>query len=195
MGQMFDKICDQMNIWRRHNPRAFWDQVDRSDPQTTGFGTVKRTTERSSWYSSDDLRNKIKPPSSRQYIPGDLLTIRPLNWVQIMDKDDVDDKWADTAAPSGGCSRPGDGNDNVDGESEGDMQRGETGTWKMNGTNDWNGKGKATLSGEVKGKGQGKGNGKWKGTIKHTPGGDDISRAVALQLRKEMPEVDMDTGG
>jgi len=35
MGQMFDKTRDQMNNWRWDNPRAFGDQVDRSNPQTT----------------------------------------------------------------------------------------------------------------------------------------------------------------
>ena len=44
-------------------------------------------------------------------------------------------------------------------------------------------------------KGKGKGNSKGKGIVKHTPGGDDISRAVALQLQKEMYEADSDTEG
>ena len=33
-GQMFDKTHDQMNNWRWDNPRAFGDQVDRSNPPT-----------------------------------------------------------------------------------------------------------------------------------------------------------------
>jgi len=43
MGQMFDKTRDQMNNWRWDNPRAFGDQVNRSNPQATSSGKVKRT--------------------------------------------------------------------------------------------------------------------------------------------------------
>ena len=185
MGQMFDKTRDQMNNWRWDNPRAFGDQVDRSNPQTTSSGKVKRTGERFSWYGSDDLRAKIEPPSCRQYKPGDFLAVRPLNWDEIIDEDDDDDNWADPGAPSGGRSRPGDGNDNDDGESEEDTQGGEKGT----------GKGKGTKDGKGKGKGKGKGNGNGKGIVKRTPGGDDISRAVALQLQKERYEADSGTEG
>jgi hypothetical protein len=150
MGQMFDKTRDQMNNWRWDNPRAFGDQVDRSNPQTTSSGKVKRTGERFSWYGSDDLRAKIEPPSCRQYKPGDFLAVRPLNWDEIIDEDDDDENWADPGAPSGGRSRPGDDNDNDDGEGEEDTQGGEKGT----------GKGKGTKDGKGKGKGKGKGNGK-----------------------------------
>jgi len=59
MGQMFDKTRDYMNNWRWDNPNAFRDQVDRSNPQTTSSGKVKRTGERFSWYGSDDPRTKI----------------------------------------------------------------------------------------------------------------------------------------
>jgi len=162
---MFDKTRDQMNNWRWYNPRAFGDQVDRSDPQTTSSGKVIRTGERFSWYCSDVLRAKIAPPSCRQYKPGDLLAVRPLNWDEIIDKDDDDDNWADPGAPSGGRSRPGDGNDNHDGESEEDMQGGENGTGKGKGTKDGKGKGKATEDGKGKGKGNGKGNSKGKGIV------------------------------
>ena len=44
-------------------------------------------------------------------------------------------------------------------------------------------------------KGKGNGNGKGRGIVKQTPGGDDISRAVAVQLQKEMYEADSDTEG
>jgi len=44
--------------------------------------------------------------------------------------------------------------------------------------------------GKGKGKGKGKGNGKWENIVEQTPGGDDISRAIALQLQKEMYEAD-----
>jgi len=118
MGQMFHKTRDQMNNWRLDNPHAFGDQVDRSNPQTTRSGKVKRTGERFSWYGSDDLRLKIEPPSCWQYKPGDILAIRPLNWDEIIDEDDDDDNWADPGAPSGGRSHPSDSNDNDDSEGE-----------------------------------------------------------------------------
>jgi len=185
MGQIFDKACKQINNWRWDNPRAFGDQVDRSNPQTTSLGKVKRTGERFSWYGSDDLRAKIEPPSCWQYKPGDILAIRPLNWDEIIDENDDDEKWADPAAPSSERSRPGDGNDNVNGEGEEDTQSGEKGT----------GKGKGTKDGKGKGKGKGKGNGKGKAIVKQTPGGDDISRAIALLLQKKRYEADSDTEG
>jgi len=99
----------------------------------------------------------------------------------------------DPGAPSGGRSRPSDGNDNDDSEGGEDTQGGEKGTGKGKGTNDGKGKGKGKATEE--GKGKGKGNGKGKGIVKHTPGGDDIPRAVAVQLQKEMYEADSDTEG
>jgi len=185
MGRMFDKICNQTNYWRWDNPHAFGDQVDRSNPQTTSSGMVKRTGERFSWYGSDDLRGKIEPPSCRHYKPGDFLAVRPLNWDEIIDENDDDENWADPGVPSGGRSRPGDGNDNDNGEGEEDTQGGEKGT----------GKGKGTKDRKGRGKGKGKGNGKGKGIVKQTPGGDDISHAVALQLQKERYKADSDTEG
>jgi hypothetical protein len=185
IGQMFDTTCDQMNNCRWDNPRAFGDQVNRSNLQTTSSGKVKRTSERFSSYGRDDLRAKIEPRSHRQYKPGDFLAVGPLNWDEIIYEDDDDDNWADPGAPSGGTSRPGDGNDNDDGKSEEDTQGAEKGT----------GKGKGTMDGKGKGKGKGKGNGKGKGIVKRTPGGDDISRAVALQLQKQMSEADLDKEG
>jgi hypothetical protein len=46
------------------------------------------------------------------------------------------------------------------------------------------------MDGMGKGKGKEKGNGKGKGIVIQTTGGDDISRAVALQLQKERYEAD-----
>jgi len=195
MGQMVDKACDQMNNRRWDNPRAFGDQVDRSNPQTTSLRKVKRTVEHFSWYGSDDLMAKIEPPSCRQYKRGDILAVRPLNWDEIINEDDDDDNCADPGAPSGGQSRPGDGNDNDDGESEEDSQGGEKGTGKGKGTKDGKGKRKATEDGKGKGKRKGKGNGKGKGIVKHTPGWDDISRAIAVQLQNELSEADLDMEG
>ena len=40
IGEMSDKISDQMNDWRWDNPRTFGDQVNRSDPHTTSTGKV-----------------------------------------------------------------------------------------------------------------------------------------------------------
>jgi len=191
MGQMFDKTRDQMNNWRWDNPHAIRDHVDRSNLQTASSVKVKRTNERFSWYCSDDLRAKIDRPSCRQYKPGAFLAVRLLNWDEIIDEDDDDENWADPGAPSGGWSRPGYGNHNDNSEGEEDMQGGEKMTGK--GT----GKGKGTKDGKGKGKGKrkGKGNGNGKGIVEQTPGGDDISRAVALQLQKERYEADSDTEG
>jgi len=69
------------------------------------------------------------------------------------------------------------------------------GLGKGKGTKHWKGKGKATDDGNGKEKGKGKGNSKEKGIVKQTAGGDDISRAVALQLQKEMSEAYFDTEG
>jgi len=179
MGQMFDKTCDQITIWRWDNPLPFGDQVDRSNRQTTSSGKVKRTGERFSWYGSDDLKAKIEPPSCRQYKPGNLLAVRPLNWDEILDENDDNETWANPGAPSGGRSRPGDGNDNDDGEGEEDTQGGETRTGKRKGAMDGKGKQKATEESkgkgkameEGKGKGKGNGNGKGKGIVKPTLGG------------------------
>jgi len=156
MGQMFEKTRDQMNNWRWDNPHAFGDQVNRSNPQTTSLGKVKLTGERFSWYGSDDPRAKIEPPSCRRYKPSSFLAVRPLNWDEIIDKDDDDENWADPGAPSSGRSRPGDDNETDNGEVEEDTEGGEKGT----------GKGKGTKDGKGKGKGKGKGNGKGKGIVK-----------------------------
>jgi hypothetical protein len=49
--------------------------------------------------------------------------------------------------------------------------------------------------GKGEGKGKGKGHGKGKGIVKRTPGGDDISSAVALQLQKQMSDAVLDKEG
>jgi hypothetical protein len=175
---MFNQTRHQINNWRWDNPRAFRDQVDHSIPQTTSFGKIKHTGEHFSWYGSVDLRSQIKPPSCWQYKTGDFMAVRPLNCDGLIDKDDDDDNWEDPEAPSGGRSCPVNGNENDNGESAEDMLGAEMGTRKGKGTNDRKGNGKG------KGKGKGKGNGKGKGIVKHTPGGDDLSCAVAVQLLK-----------
>jgi len=182
-----------MNNGRWNNPGACGDQVDRSNPPTTRSGKVKRTDERCSWYGSKHLRAKIEPRSCRQYKPGDLLAVRPQNWNEKINKDNDDDNWANPGAPSGGRSRPNDGNDNDDSEGEEDMQGGEKGTRIGKGTKHWKGKGKGKATEE--GKGNGKGNSKGNGIVKQTGGGDDMSRAVAWQLQKARYEADSDTEG
>jgi len=57
------------------------------------------------------------------------------------------------------------------------------------------GKGKGKATEEGKGQGTGKGNSKGKCIVEQTPAGDDISRAAALQLQKEMYRADLDTEG
>jgi hypothetical protein len=49
MGKMFNKTRHQMNNWRWNNPRAFRDQLDLSNLQTTISGKVKCTGKRFSW--------------------------------------------------------------------------------------------------------------------------------------------------
>jgi len=68
------------------------------------------------------------------------------------------------------------------------MQGGEKGSGKGKSSNDGKGKGKGKATEE--GKGKGKRNVKRKDIPKKTPGVDDISCAVALQLQKEMVEAD-----
>jgi len=192
---MFDKTRDQMNNCRWDNPRAFGDQVNRSNPQTASSGKVKCTGERFSWYGSDDLRAKIELPSCWKYKPGNFLAVGSLNWDEIISEDGNDENWADPGAPSSGRSCPRDGNDNDNDDGEKDRQGGEKGTGKGKGTKDGTGKEKATEDGKGKGTGKGKGNSKGKGIVEQTPGGDDISRAVALHLQMEMSEADLDTEG
>jgi len=134
-----------------------------------------------------------------KFKPGDILGIRPLNWDDIINEDDDNKTWAAPGVPSGGRAYSGNGNDNHDSECEDEKHGGEKGTGTGKGTNDVkgqemgksNGKGKAT----EKGKGKGKGNSKGKGIVKQTPGGDDISCAVALQLQKQIYEAESDTEG
>ena len=182
-----------MNNWRLDNPRAFRDQVDCSYSQITSLGKVKRTGECFSWYGCNDLRAKIEPTSWRPYKPGDFLAVRPLNWDEIMNEDDDNDRWADPGAPSSGRSRTSHGNDNEDSAGEEDTQGSEKRTGKGKGTMD--GKGRAKGNANEEGKGKGKGNGKGKGIVTQTPVGDDISLAVGVQLQNEMYKADSDTEG
>jgi hypothetical protein len=130
MGQLIDKTRDQMNNWRWDDPRAFGDQVDRSNAQTSSTGMVQRTGEHFSWFVSDDIRAKIERSSGRQYKAGDFLAVKPVNWDEIIDENDEDDNWADPEAPSGGRSLSCNAIDNDDGESEEDTQGGAKGTGK-----------------------------------------------------------------
>jgi hypothetical protein len=174
--QMFDTTSDQMNNWRLDNPHAVGDQVDRSNPQTSSSGKVTCTSERFSWYGSDDLRAKIEPPSCRQYNPGDFLAVRPLIWDEIIDEDDEYENWVDPGAPSCGRSYVGDDNDYDEGEGEEDTQSDEKGTGKRKGTKD----------GKRKGKGKGKGNGNGKGIVKlYHADSDPVGKLEKLYLAPE----------
>jgi hypothetical protein len=82
-------------------------------------------------------------------------------------------------------SCPGDGNENDNGECEEDTQGGEKETGQGNGPKDR----------KVKEKGKEKGNSQGKGIVKQTPGGDDISRAVVLQLQNERYQAESDREG
>ena len=93
-------------------------------------GKVKRTSERFSWYGSDDPMAMNEQPSCWQYKPGIIQAVRPLNWHEKIDEDDDNDNWVHPGALSGGRSRPGYGNDNDDCEREEDAQGGEKGTGK-----------------------------------------------------------------
>jgi hypothetical protein len=109
-----------------------------------------------------------------------------LNWDKIIDNDDDDDKWVDPGSPS----RPSEGNDSDACESEEEKQGGEKETGQANGTQDGtrNGKWKAAQVGKRKEKR----NGKQKGIVTQTLGRDDVSRVVAVRLRKELYEADSD---
>jgi len=195
MGQMFDKMCDQMNNWRWDNPCDFGNQVGRSNQQTTSLRKAKRTGERFSWYGRDDRRAKIEPPSCRQCKPGDFLAVGPLHWDGIIDEDGDDENALDPGVLSGGNSHAGDDNDNDHGEGEEDTQGGEKVAGKGMGTKNGKANEKVTEDGKGKGKGKGKGNVKGKDIVKQTPAGDEISHAVALLLQEEMSEADFDMEG
>jgi hypothetical protein len=188
MGQMFDETHEEINVWRWDNPCVIGNQVDRSNREATSLGKVTRTGLRFSSYTTDVLRAMIEPPSCQQYKPGDFLAVRPLNGDEIIDEDDDDENWVHPGAPSGARSCSSDGYHNDDCEGEEDMQGGENGTRKQNSTKDGKGKGKGNAMEE--GKGKGKGNGKANGIGKETPGEDDSSHAVAVQLQKEIDEAD-----
>jgi len=100
----------------------------------------------------------------------------------MIDEDDDYEHCADPGALSGGKSHPGDTYDHDDGKGEEDTQGGEKGTGIGKGTKDGKGKGEGKGKGIEEVNGKGKGNGEGKCIVKQTPGGDDISHAVALQL-------------
>jgi len=137
--------------------------------------------------------------------PVDFLAVRLLNWDEIIYEDDNDENWADPGVLSGSRNHHGRGHDNDNGEGMEDMQGGEKGTgkWKgimhgqgtRKGTDNWNGKGSGKGKSMEGAKGKGNGNGKGKSIVKETTGGDDICRAVDVQLQMELSEADSDTEG
>jgi hypothetical protein len=78
MGHMFDKTRDQLNNWRWDNPQAFGDVVDRSNPQYTKSGKIKRTGARFKWYGSSDFAAKMEPPTCREHDPADFVALAPI---------------------------------------------------------------------------------------------------------------------
>jgi hypothetical protein len=86
--------------------------------------------------------------------------VRPLNWNEIIHKDDDNDNWADLGAPSSRRNLTNDGNNNDVSEDEEDMQGGEKGTGKGKGTKHGKGKDKGKPTQDGKGKVKGNGNGK-----------------------------------
>jgi len=174
------------------NLRAFSQQVDRVKPQTTCSENVSPTIESVSWHSSDDLRASIEPLRGQQYKLGDVLAVRSLNHDKIINVDDESENWADPSGRSGGRPSHCDVNHNDDGEGEEDMQGCEKVPKKGKGTKDRKGNGKETEDRKGKGKQKGKGNGKGKAIVEQTPGGDDISCAIVLQLQQENSEADYD---
>jgi hypothetical protein len=133
----------------------------------------------------------IEPPSCQQYKPGNFLAARPLNWDEIMDEDEDDENWVDRGVPSGGRICPSDGIRNDNGEGGEHMQGTEQETGKGKGTKNR----KQQRMGKATEERKGKGNGKGKSSVKQTLEGDDIGRAVAPMLQKEMDEADLDMEG
>jgi len=84
--------------------------------------------------------------------------------------------------PSGGWSYPHNVNDNDYSEGEEDMQGSEQGTRNKKGTKDGRRKWKTTENGKRKRKRNKNGYCKEKGIVNHMLEGDDISRAIVLQL-------------
>jgi hypothetical protein len=154
---------------------------------------VQPTGEQVSWFGHNDIMAKIDRTSCGRYKLENILVVTPLNGDEIFDEENDDENWADPGALSGGRSRRRDGNDTDDSEGKGDAQGGEEETRKEMSTKAGSGKGmgKATEGG----KGEGKGDGKGKSIVELTRGGDDISRAVALPLQKEVYQADSDMLG
>jgi hypothetical protein len=121
---------NHMNIWRWDNPRAFGDQGNCTISQSTSLGKVKCTGEHFSLYGTNDFRVNLVLPSRQPFKPGDFLTVRPLKWNEIINKDDDAENWADHRAPRSGRNRHGDGNQSDDGEGDEDMQGGQKRTGK-----------------------------------------------------------------
>jgi len=138
-------------------------------------------------------------------VPANFLDIIPPIWDERIDEYDDDVNWKDPRALSRGRSRSGDRNDNDDSESEEDAWGAETGTGTGMGRKDVKGTGKATEDRKGKGKGKRKtneegkrnrkGNRNGKSFVTETPGGDDISRAITLQLQMALYEAYTDTEG
>lgn len=113
---MFDKTHNQINSCGWDKSCALGDEVDHTILGTTRPWKDYWTGEHFSGYCRDKLRVRSELPCCGQYKPGNLLVIGPLNQIEIIDDDDNHESLAVPGAPSGGGSRPGDGNDNDNNE-------------------------------------------------------------------------------
>ena len=202
---MIDKTSNQMNYWRWDNLCASGDPVDCCTPEMTSCGNIQRTSEQFSLYDSSDLRVMIELPNCRQYKPGDIHPVGQLNWDDIINEENDVENCADPEALSSGRSRPGDGDDNDNGKGEEDTQGSEKVTGNGKGTTEGQGNGKVTEHGKGnrkgkpkttgEGNGKSKGNSKGKDSVTQTPGGNNISLAIAMKLKREIHEADSDMEG
>jgi hypothetical protein len=91
MGHMFDNTGNQTNNQWWDNLRAFGDQVDCSNPQTTSSWRGKSTRESFTCYSCDDPWVKVEPSRCQLFKAGDFLAVRRLNWDETINDDDNDE--------------------------------------------------------------------------------------------------------
>jgi hypothetical protein len=179
----------------RIRPYTCADQLKCSNSQTTSSGKVTCTSEHLSWSGSADPKVHIEQARCSQYKPSDILEIGPLNQTDRIHEDEDDQDWADPGQPSGGKSHPGDDNNDDNSKGEEVTQGGGKGTRKGKETQDGKGKGQETEDAKGKRQWNGKGQGEGKGIVEQTPGGDNISRTMVLQLQQDMSEPDFNTEG
>jgi len=167
MWQMFDKTCNKMINRRWEKPRAFGDQVDRSNPQKTSSGKFMYTGEHSSWYRINDFSTKVEGPCCQQSKPGDILAVGPLDWDEIIEEDYDNENGVGPGPWNHGRSGGRDDKVNDGSERKVDRQCSQKGSRKGKGTKDGIGTGKRKAT--DKGKGKWKRNGKATGIVVTKP--------------------------